>query len=566
MWESAKTSLEVAPDKRSEADVENIIKFSKRLPFFKYVSTTAREAICRSMQHMTLHDGESPIKGPSDTDFVWFIVVKGRCDMMMKTEEKGKHYPMRAFEEGDTFAHSYLKMLSGDSNAVEGNIRAREPNTSVVRVRVEEQYRGEFRSQTKPLLYEELAKYFDMSADQAADRLGLCMSAIKKICRRHGIIRWPHRKLLSANKSLALIDSKMMEYGQTPQSQAMLRMEAINVLILKLRVMLNPTYLVNSELVHVQPTSDQSPARAMNDGIFEIDGSLSPESDMEDDFDGRDASPEDRQAPKRSRKEDKGAGKGKKRKQDAFDGADAGAANGRNARTRSVEDGSQASLSAGWRENLPPMIHRDNGAPRQLVHDARVEQAEDKSKGSRGEGRKLSDQGLTLPAVGEESFSIEHLSNMVRASLEKVPAHVREKVLSSVMTGLQNGGSGTGNFHPAASYPLPAARAGVPVRAVNPPCSFVPNAQQVSSSALGFNVHKMQVTCRLLLPQHSTSWRAVLLLRFLCCTSACKSCPRTPSPALFVCSFLTAPLVDASSAQQQPQQRFYVGPGGSVAP
>ena len=87
---------------------------------------------------------------------------------------------------------------------------------------MQEEHRGDFRSQTKPLLYEELAEYFNMSADQAAERLGVCMSAIKKICRRHGIIRWPHRKLLSANKSLALIDTKMNEY-QSPQQQALLR-------------------------------------------------------------------------------------------------------------------------------------------------------------------------------------------------------------------------------------------------------------------------------------------------------------------------------------------------------
>lgn len=286
VWECAKASLDTDPDKRTEADVENIIKFSKRLPFFKYVSTTAREALCRKMQHIILQEGEVPIKPPKDIDYTWFIVVKGRCDMMLKTEETGKHYPMRAFEEGDTFAYSYLKMLTGDLNAQEqGDIRAREPNTSVVRVYVEEEHRGDFRSQTKPLLYEELAKYFNMAADQAAERLGLCMSAIKKICRRHGIVRWPHRKLLSANKSLALIDSKMMEVEQTPQCQAMLRSEAIGVLVSKLRVMLNPTYLVNSELVQVQPSSgggNQVPGRV--DDVFELEGSLSPDSegDMSD--------------------------------------------------------------------------------------------------------------------------------------------------------------------------------------------------------------------------------------------------------------------------------------------
>ena len=70
-----------------------------------------------------------------------------------------------------------------------------------------------------------------------------------------------------------------------PQCQAMLRSEAIGVLVSKLRVMLNPTYLVNSELVQVQPSSGgghQVPGRV--DDVFELEGSLSPDSegDMSD--------------------------------------------------------------------------------------------------------------------------------------------------------------------------------------------------------------------------------------------------------------------------------------------
>eukprot|EP00802_Teleaulax_amphioxeia_P003074 Tamp_03077.p1 GENE.Tamp_03077~~Tamp_03077.p1 ORF type:complete len:830 (+),score=206.90 Tamp_03077:924-3413(+) len=442
VWESAKASLDLEPDKRTEADVENIIKFSKRLPFFKYVSTSAREALCRTMQHMVLQEGEVAIKGPKDCDFVWFIVVKGRCDMMLKTEETGKYYPMRAFEEGDTFAHSYLKMLTGDANANElGDIRAREANTSLVRVYVEEEHRGDFRSQTKPLLYEELAKYFNMAADQAADRLGLCMSAIKKICRRHGIIRWPHRKLLSANKSLALIDSKMMEVEQNPQSQAILRNEAITVLVSKLRVMLNPTYLVNSELVQVQPSGgsgQQVPGRV--DDIFELEGSLSPHSEA-DDSDG-----------------EPGGGSAKRKKHDG--GKDAKDKKPRTSDlpnkaahlSEGVHGAPEAASSAGgmvWKQEPAPdstksgMLaalaglplrrgDKSNGIPGMpSMHAAPCSHAH-------GEHR-LSETG----ANGGGDFSIEYLSNMVRASLEKVPANVRDQVLSSVITGMHSGTAGS---------------------------------------------------------------------------------------------------------------------------
>jgi hypothetical protein len=386
VWECAKASLDTEADNRTEADMENIVKFSKRLPFFKYVSTAAREALCRRMEHIVLQEGELAIKEPKDMDFVWFIVVKGRCDMMFKTEDTGKHYPIRAFEEGDTFAYSYLKMLTGDANAQEhGDIRAREANTSVVRVYVEEEHRGDFRSQTKPLLYEELAKYFNMSADQAADRLGLCMSAIKKICRRHGIIRWPHRKLLSANKSLALIDSKMAEVEQTPQGQAMLRNDALSILVSKLRVMLNPTYLVNSELVHSTTGGGQhTPGRA--DEMFELEGSLSPNSD-----DGS-----DEESPHE-------VGGGFKRKKNGKAGLHD--KDERFKKSRGHERGHDNHVDHRGIENGPG---RDNWRP------------------------------TTNGADGGGNMSIEHMSDMVRASLEQVPENVREQVLSLVITNMQS--------------------------------------------------------------------------------------------------------------------------------
>ncbi len=444
VWESAKTSLDLEPDKRTEADVENIIKFSKRLPFFKYVSTTAREALCRTMQHIVLQEGETAIKGPKDCDFVWFIVVKGRCDMMLKTEETGKYYPMRAFEEGDTFAHSYLKMLTGDANANEqGDIRAREPNTSLVRVYVEEEHRGDFRSQTKPLLYEELAKYFNMAADQAADRLGLCMSAIKKICRRHGIIRWPHRKLLSANKSLALIDSKMMEIEQNPQSQAILRNEAITVLVSKLRVMLNPTYLVNSELVQVQPSAGAGQQMAGRvDDMFELEGSLSPGSDDDD----SDLEP----AGNSKRKKNDGGTNGKEKKARGSDQVSKKAVQMGEGVRGAAEPLSGASGMA-WKHDSG-----DNGSKSGMLATLAglpLRQGNSLDKGNSIAGMPSIHGVAHAPAHEEHrlnsemnngansggEFSIEYLSNMVRASLEKVPANVRDQVLSSVITGMHGG-------------------------------------------------------------------------------------------------------------------------------
>ena len=411
------------------------------------------------MQHVVLQEGEVAIQSTKDIDFVWFIVVKGRCDMMMKTENKGKHYPIRAFEEGDTFAYSYLKMLTGDPNAHEqGDIRAREPNTSLVRVYVEEEHRGDFRSQTKPLLYEELAMYFDMAADQAADKLGLCMSAIKKICRRHGIIRWPHRKLLSANKALSLIDSKMMEVDQTPQSQAVLRNEAIGFLVAKLRVMLNPTYLVNSELVQAQPSagSGHQAASARVDDMFELEGSLSPNSDAESDSDNTAATGGKRKKAKTlnaaaKARADKRA-RGQEQGQHRLGQADSGAQNGalahggawplaakQEARQEDKDSKMLALLANGLPVRQAQSITIPHSIPPALPLSAATSSpASDAHRGACDVGEHAGSQ------KGDGDMSIEHLSNMVRASLEKVPANVREQVLTSVITGMHGTSGGGG--------------------------------------------------------------------------------------------------------------------------
>jgi CRP-like cAMP-binding protein len=63
-----------------------------------------RESLCKDMQLIVLEKGETAIKSGQDREFVWFIVVKGRCDMLVRAEAHGKQFPLRVFEEGETFA------------------------------------------------------------------------------------------------------------------------------------------------------------------------------------------------------------------------------------------------------------------------------------------------------------------------------------------------------------------------------------------------------------------------------------------------------------------------------
>jgi len=51
-------------------------------------------------------------------------------------------------------------------------------------------------SRYKEIGIEELKDHFDKPMNVAAQKFDICVTALKKICRRHGIARWPHRKVL----------------------------------------------------------------------------------------------------------------------------------------------------------------------------------------------------------------------------------------------------------------------------------------------------------------------------------------------------------------------------------
>jgi RWP-RK domain len=42
---------------------------------------------------------------------------------------------------------------------------------------------------------EQLTKYFHLPITDVAKELGICATMLKKICRKNGIPRWPHRKV-----------------------------------------------------------------------------------------------------------------------------------------------------------------------------------------------------------------------------------------------------------------------------------------------------------------------------------------------------------------------------------
>ncbi|KAJ1618039.1 RWP-RK domain-containing protein, partial [Pavlovales sp. CCMP2436] len=55
-------------------------------------------------------------------------------------------------------------------------------------------------SKYRQLTFEEVSRHFDLPLTQAAERLQVCATLVKRICRENGVMRWPQRKLQSFKK------------------------------------------------------------------------------------------------------------------------------------------------------------------------------------------------------------------------------------------------------------------------------------------------------------------------------------------------------------------------------
>ncbi|KAG2238798.1 hypothetical protein Bca4012_024110 [Brassica carinata] len=61
------------------------------------------------------------------------------------------------------------------------------------------------RKRTRSLTVKDMSELFDLPIEQAARRLSICTTAVKKICRRGEVYRWPQRKLTSLREKVAAL-------------------------------------------------------------------------------------------------------------------------------------------------------------------------------------------------------------------------------------------------------------------------------------------------------------------------------------------------------------------------
>ena len=58
----------------------------------------------------------------------------------------------------------------------------------------------------------ELRDHFNMPLNEVARKFGMCTTALKKLCRKYGVMQWPHRKLRSLEKKIASLRAEQVSF------------------------------------------------------------------------------------------------------------------------------------------------------------------------------------------------------------------------------------------------------------------------------------------------------------------------------------------------------------------
>lgn len=57
------------------------------------------------------------------------------------------------------------------------------------------------------LNFEQLSEFFHLPLKEAAPAIGICVTALKRACRKNKIARWPHRKIKSLDRAISALSA-----------------------------------------------------------------------------------------------------------------------------------------------------------------------------------------------------------------------------------------------------------------------------------------------------------------------------------------------------------------------
>ncbi|KAK9142226.1 hypothetical protein Syun_011626 [Stephania yunnanensis] len=73
----------------------------------------------------------------------------------------------------------------------------------------------------------DLEAYFHLPIEVAAKKLAMCPTVLKKICRKHGMLRWPHRKIKSIDRQILSLRVSLREKNEEVNAPVRAKIETL---------------------------------------------------------------------------------------------------------------------------------------------------------------------------------------------------------------------------------------------------------------------------------------------------------------------------------------------------
>ena len=97
----------------------------------------------------------------------------------------------------------------------------------------------------------DLQRQFEHPIADAAKYFGICESIMKRVCRRHGIRKWPQRTIRSLKRQIALLESNLEAQDAEGQAPLLLQIDSHK---LRLAQLYKPTPRVKQVAPRQAPT------------------------------------------------------------------------------------------------------------------------------------------------------------------------------------------------------------------------------------------------------------------------------------------------------------------------